>query len=189
MNTTTNEPAIAPRKIQLRDRNGQPVLDYDTDSGVAVLHLPEAVIRIQSVDGRVELTSNRDIRLHSARTVEIAGDRGIRLEGEGASLLLKKKSELKVPSLQVDVSRLAYEGERISGHAREAVFTWGRLRQNVDRFLQFAKTAYVRVESVLHTRAGRIRTETEGTYHLRADEVKVLAKRDVRLDGRTINLG
>ncbi len=189
MTTMTSEPTLAPRKIKLQDRNGQPVLDYDTDSGEAVLHLPEATLRIRSVEGKIELTSNRDISLQSTQTIEIKGKRGLRLEGEGSRLQLQKKSEITAPSLKAGISKLSFEGEELSGKAKEATFSWGRVHQTVTRFVQFAKSAYTRVETVLHTRAGRVRTEAEGSLQLHAEEARVLAKRDVHVNGRSINLG
>ena len=128
--------------LETRDRRGRLVFEYDPSSGRAVVHCAG------------------DLRLHSQGTVEIEGERGIRIE---------------TPSFEV--------------RADEARLTWGKLEEVVGRLFRFARDAYVRVESLLHTRAGRIRTEAERSHLLQAENVNVQAREDVRVQGRSINLG
>lgn len=110
--------------------------------------------------GRAVVHCAGDLRLHSEGVVEIRGDRAVRIE---------------TPSFEA--------------RADEARLSWGKLEEVVGRLFRFARNAYLRVESLLHTRAGRIRTEAESSYLQQAETVIVQAREDVRVQGRSINLG
>lgn len=45
------------------------------------------------------------------------------------------------------------------------------------------------VSSLFHVRAGRIRAEAEKSYVVEAGQARLRAEGDVRIDGRTVNLG
>ena len=50
-------------------------------------------------------------------------------------------------------------------------------------------TAYRWVKECCQVRAGRLRTVTKGSYHLRAGRIVETAKKDVKIDGDRIDLG
>ncbi len=146
--------------LETRDARGRLVFEYDSSTGRGVLYFPGMALSVRSENGSVELSSSRGLRLRSAEDLELIGGRGVRID---------------TPQLEAT--------------ATEARFSFGRLEQTVGRFFQFARDFYQRIESLLHTRAGRIRTEAGRSYHVQAGHARIQAKEEVELRGRQINLG
>lgn len=180
---------LTARALEIHDPEGRLLLQYDPATGRAVLHLPGAEVNIESKEGRVVLSSEQDLVLESSRKVRIHGRRGVSIEGDRSALDLGRRASFRAPALDSKIGEVRHEGERVEAKATEAVFSWGRLKQVVDRCLQFARESYLRIESVFDTRAGRIRTEAEQAYDVRADQARLIARGDVRIDGKTINMG
>lgn len=155
------------RNLELRDSEGRVFCTYDPAEGRAVLRFPAGNVEIRSAPGRITIRSEQAIRIESDDRVEIRGERGVRIEGEEATL----------------------ECERITARAREAKTTFGRLEQTVGRWVQVAREAYLRVEGLFHTRAGRARAEAATTYEVRSQRARLLARDEMRIDGKTIDLG
>ena len=114
------------------------------------------------------------------------------------------RATLHAPDIEIDCRSLRIRGQervdisapelnvgadRITASAREVRTTWGKLEQVVGRLIVWAKESYQRVDGLLHSRAGRIRTESRGAYLLQANSARVHAKEEVRIQGETINLG
>lgn len=173
----TDGSRVAIRKgeiLETRDSRGRLLFEYDSATGHGVLYFPGMALRIGAQDGKVEVASTRGLRLRSAEELEIVGERGVRIES---------------PELLARVGATKFEGDRIEATATEARFSYGKLEQVVGRFFQFARDMYQRVESLLHIRAGRVRTEAGSSYHVQAERVRVQAKEDVQVQGNEINLG
>lgn len=166
--------------LELRDSDGRPILEYDRREGKAIVYLPQARLQVRSSDGTVEISSDRPIRISTPETLELDAARGVRVTGP---------LDLRCPKVEARVGELNWQGERITARAGDVRVTWGRLEQVVGRFLAFAKTVYERVEGLLHTRAGRVRAESKGAYLVQADHAAIAAQDDVKIQGKTINLG
>lgn len=177
-------------RLEVRDHDGRLLFEYDASQRRAVIHLPGADLELRSAKGRFELASRSDLRISSAGVVEIEGAKGSRLGGPDAAVDVKPgRVEVSAPVLESKVAEVRHEGERVEAKATEAQFSWGKAEEIVGRLFTFARDKYERIESLLHTRAGRIRIESQSAYLLQAERANLRAKGDVRIDGETINLG
>ncbi|GEM_PF-6197161 len=156
--------AIREDVLETRDSRGRLVFQYDPRTGRGVVHFP----------GGVEISSSKSLRLSSAEMVEIAAGRGIVIDSR---------------CVRARVGEADFEGGRVAARAGEAKFVWGKLDQSVGRLVQTVRNLYQRIEALWHVRAGRVRTESQGSYLLQAEDARVQAKGDVRIQGESINLG
>lgn len=132
-----------------------------------VLHLPGADLEVRVVDGKIEVSCEKGFVLR-------CGPSRVAVTPTGLEALL---------------GETRYEGEKLVASAKEARVSFGRLEQAVGRLITFAKEMYQRVEGLWHSRAGRIMSEADRAWHLRAGRARVDAEGDVRILGKTINLG
>lgn len=152
--------------LELRDPQGRLIIEYDTRESRAIFYFPEAQLRVRSADGKVEFSS----------------DQGMKFATKGAL-------ELEAKRLDARIGETDFRGERIVARATEVRVAWGKLEQVVGRLFTFAKNVYERVEGLLHSRAGRVRAESKGSYLVQAERVTVAAQDDVKLQGKVINVG
>jgi uncharacterized protein (DUF2345 family) len=166
------------------------LFQFDPSERSAVVLLPALRLKLRCTEGRIELTSTKDIRLHSHGTVEIAGDRGVRLAGAGSTLDVNPDHvQLSTRRLQAKVDATCFEGEHIRARAQSVHVTWGKFQRVAHRVLEYSRHVYQRVESLLHTRAGRVRSEAEDAVLIQAKEMQIQAQEDVRIQGKSIKLG
>lgn len=155
-----------------------------------VFHLEGVSVELRSVEGGLEIFCDQPIRFRSRTIVEIGGDEGVRITGPGGRLEIgARETQLSADVLRVRTKEAELEGDRLTARAREANVAWGKLEQVVGRLWTVAKNAYVRIEGLLHERAGRVRMESGGSMLFQAREARIQAKEDVRVQGRSINLG
>jgi hypothetical protein len=79
--------------------------------------------------------------------------------------------------------------ERIDLEAPEIGMRARKLEHVVGRVVTFAKNLYLRIASLFHSRAGRVRSEAEGSYLVEAGHARVRAVEDVKIVGESIELG
>jgi hypothetical protein len=176
--------------IVSRGRRQAAAFSVDGDPATATLNLGEAQLQFRCVDGVIEITSAHPIRIRSGRMVEIAGDTGSTLSSLATALELTPVSmNLRAEELRGRVTRTDFIGRSINAKAEQVKVTWGKCERVVGRAFDYARHAYSRVEVLLHTRAGRIRTEANGSYLVQAETARIQAKEDVRIQGTSINLG
>jgi len=154
------------RTLEVRDPLGKKILEYDPDSGRMVLHLPAGKLEVSSTHEGIELVTSSSLRIRAGGTLMLQG-----------------------AALEVDVPRAELRAQEVVASARNAAFSWGKLEQTVGRFFQWAKSVYVRIEEVLHTRAGRIRTQVAEESIVEAREIRLRSAQDVKIQGETIHLG
>ncbi len=166
--------------LELRDPAGRLIVEYDTRQGKAILYLPQAQLQVRSVGGKVEFASDQAMKFTTRETLELEAERGVLVNGP---------LDLRCPRVEAHVDDLDWRGDRITARAGEVQVAWGRLEQVAGRVLTFAKSVYERVEGLLHSRAGRVRSESKGAYLVQADHAEIAAQDDVKIHGKTINLG
>ncbi|HZE96191.1 MAG TPA: DUF3540 domain-containing protein [Planctomycetota bacterium] len=169
-------PTPAGEILETRDSRGQLVFEFNAASGRAVLHFGGSGLRLQAVDGRVEIVSESTIAIRSEGGIELEGARGVRLAcGPHAATVTPEGIDVDAAAARVRVD--------------DARVSCGKLEQKVDRVLLWAKDVYHRIEGLLHTRAGRVRTEAERDHLVQAERARLQAEGDVHVQGRTVNLG
>lgn len=150
--------------VEVRDPQGRLILEYA--AGRAVLYLGGAALTVAADDGAIEISSDREIRIRSAK--------GLALEA---------------PELDARIERTRFEGGTIQARAGVVEVAWGRIEQTANRVILWSKSLYQRIESLFHTRAGRVRTDTAGAFQVQAGEARMRADGDVHVNGRTVHLG
>lgn len=187
--------------LAIRDRAGRLLFEYDSASGRGTLMMPEGDLRLCAPRGSIDLYAAHGIRvasggelsLSSAVAVELdvtGADRQscIRLGGGEASIaadklkLDAKESELRLGDTQAWATSLHAAVDRAELGFGEVVRTAGRV---IDQ----AESLYQRVGELYELKAGRLRALVKESIWMKGEDVTMLAKTDVRIDGEHINLG
>ena len=90
-------------------------------------------------------------------------------------------------SLQAEETR--YAGRSLLAQVASLRLVAGRVETIARTVVEKTRNLYRAVEELLETRAGRVRSRVDGTYHLKARDAVVRAERDVDVDGEKIRLG
>jgi hypothetical protein len=90
-------------------------------------------------------------------------------------------------SLQAEETR--YAGRSLLAEVASLRLIAGRVETVARTVVEKTRNLYRAVEELLETRAGRVRSLVDGTYHLKARDAVVRAERDVDVDGEKIRLG
>ena len=163
---------------------------FDRGTRTATLNLGEAQLCFRCVNGVIEIASDAPIRIRSERLLELAGEEGAMLSSSPTSLEMTPRSmQVQADDLRACAARADFTGTSLNARADHVKVIWGRCERVVGRAFDYARHAYVRVEVLLHTRANRIRTETDGTHLVQAGTARIQARDDVRIQGTSINLG
>jgi uncharacterized protein DUF3540 len=101
-------------------------------------------------------------------TLMVPGDFEVLAPRGHISLVAGKGFQVKSPEVKISATKLELTARRICEHFADAT-RW--------------------VKNTFRLRAGRVRTEAEGDYQLRAKRIIARADEDVRIDGEKINLG
>jgi len=187
--------------IAVRDRAGRLLFEYDAATGRGSLSLPEGDLRLCAPRGSIELIAAHGIRAAAGGEVSLSSAVGVSLDVTGkeerSSLRLEhgeaalhaerleldvQRSELKLGEAQAWASSLASVVER-------AELRFGEVTKSAVRAIEQAENLYQRVGELYEVKAGRLRALITESLWMRGDDVTLLAKRDVRIDGDRINLG
>lgn len=110
------------------------------------------------------------------------------LEGGTARLAASSLDVAAVQaSLQAEETR--YAGRSLLAEVATLRLVAGRVETFARTMVEKTRNLYRVVEELLETRAGRVRSRVDGTYHLKARDAVLRAERDVDLDGEKIRLG
>lgn len=84
---------------------------------------------------------------------------------------------------------LAADAGRVVIRGAEASIEVGKLEVHAARIVERAAEVYRDVESLLHTRAGRVRTLVRGALDLLAGTTHIASEEDTSIDGKRVLLG
>ncbi len=159
--------------------------------GHAALEAAEGstVLRVYSRD---TLVIEYDPVTHRTRVMPEAGD--LELAAPAGNLALRAEGSVTIDAGAVAVrSRsgigLAVEAARLLAEVASLRLVAGRVETLAKTVVEKTRNLYRAVEELLETRAGRVRSLVDGTYHLKARDAVVRAERDVDVDGEKIRLG
>jgi len=177
-----------PRGVMLRDRSNRLLLRFDPISQSAVICFPDSELSLRSVAGVIEISSANAIRIRSGAGIELvaAGPNEIR---ETRLAVTPSAVNLHAEALHAVVTETNFVGGSVNARADRVRTVWGTCERVVGRAFDYARQAYQRVEVLLHVRAGRIRTESEGTFLIQSRAARIQADDDVRVQAKAINLG
>ena len=166
--------------LSVSDPAGRILFTYDSSTGCGAVHI--GGLEIRSSERRVELACDRELSLSSPEAIALRG-------GESCLKLAREKSELRSRWLEARIGETELQGERIAARVQEAEISASRMEVAVGRVVRWARSVYERVEDLFLTMAGRIRTESEGAYLVRAERARFDVEEEVKVHGKTIHLG
>ena len=189
-NPTSELPVQVGGKVEVRDKDGNLIFLYDPLSNSSVVYLSDGAFEIHQGEDNIDLIINKNLRVHSLGGIELDADEGVKLAAGNNALNVNPKSiELHATTLNANISKTLYEGDSIYAKAKNVKMVWGKVERIAKRSFDYACHAYIRVESLLHTRANRVRIEAVDSHFIQAESVRVHAKEDVKVLGKSINLG
>lgn len=178
------------------------VIEYDPVTHRTRL-MPEAGdLELAAPAGSLALRAAGNVAIE-AGAVAVRSRSGIGLAVAGADgatqsvlTLEGPTARLAAPSLDVAARDVTLRAEETRLTGRSLLAEIASLRLVAGRVETIARTVvertrnlYRAVEELLETRAGRVRSVVDGTYHLKARDAVVRAERDVDVDGEKIRLG
>ena len=178
--------------LEIVDAAGELIFAYDAAAGVTRLRVPAGSLQILT-DGDLELGAAGRVRLHG-REVQLqsgddeAGRASVELRS-GEATLESRRLAVQAERGDVTIDTATWVGRRLRGTLGEAKVAVGKLRWMADTVRSRAREAYHVVEGLSQTRAGRVRTLVEDSFHLRAQDLFMKARRDTKIDGEQIYLG
>jgi hypothetical protein len=97
----------------------------------------------------------------------------------------------KVSALLTDISSKFFRAnfDYAYSYISKAKFVSESYSSFFGKFVQKAQNCYISIERAIHTKAGSIKTDVNGHSSLNAQNVSVVAKSNVRIDGDKIDLG
>lgn len=172
--------------LTVLDRKGRVLFQYDAETGRGSLIMPEGDLRLCAPRGSIELVAAEGIRATAGGEIalEVPGDAGasaVRLDGD-ALRVNAKESDLSLGDVRARAGALHAAVDR-------AELTFGSVLRSAGRVIDQAENLYQRVSELCEVKAGRLRTLVREGVWMKGEDVTVLARKDVRIDGEHINLG
>lgn len=189
--------------LSLRSREGNVLLEYDTRSGQVRISGPIQAVSVASGAPRVELRSAGDLDLVAGGSVNVRAGAGVTLEAANGAAAPSAIVRVMPQGLTFAARQLAIaaDGARMSlsrASVRGGVLDarWSRVRLDSERLELNARDVRSRlgnlvqeVEQAFTLKAGRVRQWITGSIVTRAERSELVAREDVRIDGKIINLG
>lgn len=133
------------------------------------------------------------IRSRSGIGLAVEGTAGatqsvLALEG-GTARLAASTLDVAARQASFQAEDARYAGRSLLAQVASLRLVAGRVETLAKTVVERSRNLYRAVEELLETRAGRVRSLVDGTYHLKARDAVVRAERDVDVDGEKIRLG
>ena len=191
----------SPAPVQVHDRRGRLLFEYDAAADRAVLHapsgdlellVPEGALRMRARDG-VAIESGADLELRGARRVSLEAREG---EGPTARVALEKGELSLVASTltaaadraELLASRVGVKAHQLESHVDYARSVAKVLDVRAGRIVERAKDVYREVERLSQTRAGRLRLVAKAAASLVGESTLIKARDRVKVKGERIHL-
>ena len=137
--------------------------------------------------GAVAIRSRIGIGL-TVETPDGATQSVLTLEG-GTARLAVPTLDVAARQAHLQAGETRYAGRSLLAEVASLRLIAGRVETLAKTVVEKTRNLYRSVEELLETRAGRVRSLVDGTYHLKARDAVVRAERDVDVDGEKIRLG
>lgn len=177
-------------KIQIHDASARLVFELDLRTGRAVLSAPGDLSI--AAGGDVDFAAKGAVRLRGKEVDLTAGEgaTATRLTlGETAMRLSSRLLRLAADRAEIALADATYRGERLAAESKDVKLVVSRLETAADRIFEQARNVFRTVEDLHQIRAGRVRTVASGGYQVKGGHVAIEADADVKIDGKTIDLG
>jgi hypothetical protein len=190
-------------RIQVHDAEHRLIFEYDPVAGKSSLAVPHGDLELLAREGDIRLRAGRQIQIQSddqlhltaahAVTMSAATKTGgrpsrLRIDGSGA-VLSGQRLGVSAQEADLHIDATTFHGRQLTAALERAKVVAGKLETVAVRLIERAKESYHFVEKLHEIKAGRMRRLIRGAFHLQSENTSILAKDDVRIDGKRINLG
>lgn len=182
---------------------GQPILEYNSHTGVVQILGNLSSVQLDSERPALGLTAQGDLNLSAGGVVRIRGQQGLNLEVGEENMPATSAAHVTSHGITLASRHLRLVGQKAALHFKQLELTGERLESVWSR-VQLAsekldlrsgdvnakmKTLVQDVEESLTLRAQRVRQWVRGSIVTRAERSDLRAKKSVRIDAKSINLG
>jgi len=189
--------------ISVNDSLGRTVFEYYPEQARSVLvaaqgdlqlAAPQGAISLEAAKGihctsaaKISFESKTDVRA-SVHTQERGGAQAVKLDNDGLQI---RSHQLKLTAGQgeVSIARAIFQGKQYIARVSRVKLIGDRLEITARRLWERSEHSIRQVLHLCQMQAGRMRTLVKGAHHLYSDRSTIVAKEDVRIDGKKINLG
>jgi hypothetical protein len=190
-------------QIEVRDAQQRLVFCFDPVTGKGIVSAPAGDLTLHAPQGNIDLVAGRSIRCRSEEQIcleagpadpappcDVTGTRRSSLVlGPALATLRSGALRLLGQHAEVAIDETSYRGQRLAASLEEAKLVVTRLETVANRLLERAKSVFRTVEDLHQLRAGRMRTIAEQSYYLRGGHASLEADDDMKIDGKSIQLG
>jgi hypothetical protein len=200
--TLLDEALESPMPVQVRDRRGRLLFEYDPGEDRAVLHVPSGDLEVSVPEGALRMRARDGVEVASQGEVRVdAGSVALRAEGklagQGAEVALEgRRVELEASRgerarsrVTLEAGELSLVGSVLTAAADRAEVLASRigvkahqLESHVDRVRTVAKVLDVRAGRILE-RAKDVYRDVSGLSQTRAGRLRLVAEKAAQLVG------
>lgn len=199
----TLTPTAHGQRLTLCSPEGQALVEYDTHTGCLRVCGPVTRVSLDSTAADVELRSAGNLSLSAEGAIHLSSAAGVTLEVNGSDgrptacarvapygmTFAARQLTWAADSARFNLRRAEIRGEQLRAIWSKASLTSARLELQARDVRTKAHNVMQDIEESLSIKAGRVRQWIRGSHHTHAERSELLAREDVRIDGKTINLG
>ncbi|MBX3274194.1 MAG: DUF3540 domain-containing protein [Sandaracinaceae bacterium] len=187
--------------VQVRDRRGRLLFEYDPATDRAVLHAPDGDLELSVPDGALRMSARDGVTLETDGHLALRGGRGAVLEaakaqGPAARVALQPGELTLVASVltaaadraELLATRVGVKAHQLDSHVDRVRTVAKVLDVRAGRIVERAKDVYREVERLSQTRAGRLRLVAKATAQLVGENTLLKARDRMKVKGERIHL-
>lgn len=190
-------------RLELRSKAGELVIEYDSQTGKTRVNIAAGDLEFVAREGNIDFSAARDIRLTSARRIELRSTSGIRLVtsnlldrlacslslNPGRVKIISNEMVVEAKKSETRIEDAAHTGRHLSATVTHARLVAGKLETVANDVMQTAKNIYSQVEGLAQMTAKRMRTIVDSTFHLKSKQAFLKADEDFKVNADKIHLG
>ncbi|MBN1669510.1 MAG: DUF3540 domain-containing protein [Kiritimatiellae bacterium] len=193
----------AGEELHVCAESGDLLFSYDVRAGRIEVDAPAGDVRIAGKQGAMKLVTEGDMVFESGGEVRVHAARGIRLTVQ--NVLRELRTSLGLGSHRMDlhaqnldvaartgsmkIQDAAYAGEKVEMRVKRSRVIADQIESCANDIVETAKNVFRRVTELSQVQCGRMKTIVQSTFRLKSRRAVIKAEKDVKIDGKSINLG
>lgn len=168
------------------------VAGEDINSGYIIGHFPAQRTDNSSMTFNItqDKTSGKTTLTIPNGDLDLCAEKGsIKLNAAKSLHLNSPIFSLNSTKGNINIAESNFKGISLSASLMQTKFFINKAFNTIDKLVEKTKNAFRHTENLNQTKAGRMRTLVNGSYHLKSEHINEKAVKDVRIDGNRINLG
>lgn len=196
----------SPDRLQVFNERAQLIFEYDAQSGITRLSIPEGDLELATQQGSIRLQASEEVAIESSHVNVTATDSiGLRVIDIGKQLLRPVGSTLTLlPSkirtaaqvldigterARVAVTQMDYKGEELAAVITRAASVFEKVETKAKSIWQTTDNLVSKVKEAAQLRAGRINQQVDGSIHIKSEKAIHKTKKDFKVNAQRIHLG